>query len=379
MPKKILVAGLLLFLSVACHASGIEGTYRLVKDSDGVTPKKDAVVTITFKGAASGSVSMKAVQPGETVTDTGTFSVNDVLITILFKEMVWEVRQQRFSLEGCYLVLPFKALSGDTKPGSSTWIAERASCRNESLGVTPQSPTGNKTYAASPKKTESTKLSDKKRGADKKCDCNNIEDIRRVIGDEEYLRDRYQKKAAELQADLDIQQNIARRKNESFSRGIAEKSQNDGYLKFVREELPMEFRQVRGYENTITVTPDPKNMRRIDPDSLKKYAEQAACKEFVDAVKRHEQYHIDEAGKGKADTPIVLANEEVQAYEAGLGVLRKTLEELKKNCKWQCINPDSTMLYDDHRQCELKCPSGLGKPIVKGLFRCKNIDQTKPR
>ncbi len=63
-----------LFFSMPCVvlAASLNGTYTLVGDSDATTLKKGAVVTITFKGASSGTLSMKAVQPGETVVGTGT-------------------------------------------------------------------------------------------------------------------------------------------------------------------------------------------------------------------------------------------------------------------------------------------------------------------
>jgi hypothetical protein len=41
------------------YATSLDGTYTLVKDSDDTTPKKAVVVTVTSKGAYSGTVSMK--------------------------------------------------------------------------------------------------------------------------------------------------------------------------------------------------------------------------------------------------------------------------------------------------------------------------------
>jgi hypothetical protein len=114
-----------------CQAAGnasIEGTYMLVKDSDGTAPKNAAVVTISFKGSNTGTVSMAAIQPGETVTDEGTFTVNGSNITIKFKEMEWEATGQPFKLDGCNLTLPFKALGGSKGTGTSTWMKKSPSC-----------------------------------------------------------------------------------------------------------------------------------------------------------------------------------------------------------------------------------------------------------
>lgn len=116
MKINLVALTILMLLGVTCQAANPDGTYRLLKDSDGTVPKTNAVVTITFKESSS-DVSMKAVQPGETVTDTGKFSVNGTSITISFKEMAWEANRKPFSLDGCTLVLPFKALDGSEGQG----------------------------------------------------------------------------------------------------------------------------------------------------------------------------------------------------------------------------------------------------------------------
>jgi hypothetical protein len=109
----------------APQQKGLTGTFTLVKDSDGTTPKAKATVTLTFH---SGVVSVSAVQPGETVEDTGTYVVAGNLITITFKEMEWEANKQPFTFNGCTLTLPFKALSATPGPGTSTWISQEPGC-----------------------------------------------------------------------------------------------------------------------------------------------------------------------------------------------------------------------------------------------------------
>ena len=61
----------------------ISGTYVVVQDSDGTKPKPGATVTLTLdKG---GTLSVKAVSADDELTDTGTYSIHDGLMSILFK------------------------------------------------------------------------------------------------------------------------------------------------------------------------------------------------------------------------------------------------------------------------------------------------------
>lgn len=123
------IAGRTVFLSVVLAVFGVQapaqaivGTYSLVKDSDGQGLKQQATIELTFK--PGGLISMKGVQPGETVTDTGTYSVRSNLITIHFKEMVWEANHQPFTLDECTLTLPFMALKDTSGGGTSIWQKE---------------------------------------------------------------------------------------------------------------------------------------------------------------------------------------------------------------------------------------------------------------
>lgn len=107
---------LLLFSSPPGWSANIEGTYRLLKDSNGKTLKAGAVVEITF---SSGSFTMKAVQPGATVDDKGSYRLAGNTITISFEEMAQGRQQGPYTLKDGVLTLPFMMLS-DGK-GSSTW------------------------------------------------------------------------------------------------------------------------------------------------------------------------------------------------------------------------------------------------------------------
>jgi hypothetical protein len=119
------------------RAQGLEGTFVLVGDSDGSKPKSNAVVTLTFHGGARGSLSMAAKQPGETVTDTGTFSTGPGRVTLKFKEMEWKASNQPYQVDGCTLTLPFKALNLKPGPGTSTWLRRDPPCTNGG-GATPR-------------------------------------------------------------------------------------------------------------------------------------------------------------------------------------------------------------------------------------------------
>lgn len=119
-------------------AQSIEGVYVHVRDSDGTKPKPRATVTLTFKGGATGSLEVLATQPGETVTDTGSYGVRNNLITIHFKEMEWEANRQPFQFDGCTLTLPFKALGGSAGAGTSVWLKKDPKCGGQTPNIQAQ-------------------------------------------------------------------------------------------------------------------------------------------------------------------------------------------------------------------------------------------------
>lgn len=103
-------------------AAGIpNGTWQLFKDSDGMTPNAGAVVELTLN---AGQLTFKAAQPGETVTDTGTYSVSGNEVTFRFKELETGTRSGAYSVSPDTLVLPFRILSPG--PGYSTWMTPTA-------------------------------------------------------------------------------------------------------------------------------------------------------------------------------------------------------------------------------------------------------------
>jgi hypothetical protein len=94
--------------------------YNFVRDSDGTGPSKGSIVTLTFT-PGNGSVAFNAVRPGETSTDSGTYSVSGALITLSLPNLDISVTNQPYILTGATLVLPFKLFSDG--PGTSTWTA----------------------------------------------------------------------------------------------------------------------------------------------------------------------------------------------------------------------------------------------------------------
>ncbi|MEY4760412.1 MAG: hypothetical protein RLZZ200_268 [Pseudomonadota bacterium] len=98
-----------------------DGTWRLFKDSDGKVPRSGSTIELTL---ANGKLSIKAVQPGETVTDTGSYTVNGSSITVEFRTMEQGKRTGPWSVSADTLVLPFPMLTGGQ--GSSTWMTQAA-------------------------------------------------------------------------------------------------------------------------------------------------------------------------------------------------------------------------------------------------------------
>jgi len=122
---SVLLSGALACSVLPCvaapAASDPTGTWRLLKDQDGLVPKSGAVVEISF---SAGRFSLKATQPDETVTDSGTWSVKGRQITLDFKELDKGRQAGPFSRSSDTLVLPFPMLS-DGK-GSSIWMTPAA-------------------------------------------------------------------------------------------------------------------------------------------------------------------------------------------------------------------------------------------------------------
>ena len=109
---------LLLLFCLSAWGESLQGTFRLLKDSDGTTPNAGASIEITFHGS---TFDLKAIQPGETFSDHGTYTVSGSLITMTFASLDKNVEKKFFSHAGGLLILPIKLFSDG--PGASTWQA----------------------------------------------------------------------------------------------------------------------------------------------------------------------------------------------------------------------------------------------------------------
>lgn len=109
------------WLGTASAADAPSGVWRLFKDSNGKVPKSGAVVELTLN---SGSFTFKAVQPGETVTDRGTYRISGRTITVEFTELDKGRQTGPFTVSSDTLVLPFPMLSEGK--GWSMWMRPAA-------------------------------------------------------------------------------------------------------------------------------------------------------------------------------------------------------------------------------------------------------------
>ncbi len=125
--RLMVMAVLGLVVGLFTWAGAIDGRYTLVKDSDGKTPGVGAGIELTLQG---GSVLLKAVRPGETFVDKGSYHTTGNRITISFTQLEKSATNQVFSYVGGQLVLPLKFLSDG--PGASIWRAVGSSGHGDS-------------------------------------------------------------------------------------------------------------------------------------------------------------------------------------------------------------------------------------------------------
>lgn len=100
-----------------CQNAEIYGTYLLIQDSDGTTPKEDATISLTL---AATSAQIHAVMPGVDMISEGSFSACQNLITISFVDFDFAADNEAFSLNDNVLILPFVVMS-DLEGGTSEW------------------------------------------------------------------------------------------------------------------------------------------------------------------------------------------------------------------------------------------------------------------
>jgi hypothetical protein len=136
MPKRAIILILLLLsgagLLLACgdtarpgapdDSASVAGVWVWVKDSDGQTPVKGAVITLLFN--AQGTLDLSAFKPGEEMEDHGRWSVSNQtqaggLISLELPEFGIKVEGKPYRLNGDVLTLPFTIIN--QVPGTSEW------------------------------------------------------------------------------------------------------------------------------------------------------------------------------------------------------------------------------------------------------------------
>jgi hypothetical protein len=126
----ILCLSLFGFLALAqpggCDQSRIDGTWALVREDDGSTPKAGASVTLKL---AHGKAWLEAKMPSQTATSDGNYSACGGIITIEFDDFDFGCSLQFYKLEGNTLTLPFVVL-GNGK--NSIWKRGDTNSSNQS-------------------------------------------------------------------------------------------------------------------------------------------------------------------------------------------------------------------------------------------------------
>ena len=152
MSKRNLILTILLAAGLSLHAAIPAGTYRLIKDSNGTTPKTGAVISLKF---SVGKLFLRAAMPGKTVTDSGTYRISGNRITVRFRQFPFKCTSAAYSIADGKLKLPFKVLSGGS--GHSLWQKESAlstfsgdGSGSGSSGKTPSGSSGSSGGSGSP-------------------------------------------------------------------------------------------------------------------------------------------------------------------------------------------------------------------------------------
>jgi hypothetical protein len=393
------------FLGLVTPAGAIEsldGTYLHVRDSDGTTPKDTATVSITFK-PNTGGVSMRAVQPGETVTDSGSYAVSGDTITIRFREMEWTATRQAFSFDGCTLVLPFKALSGSPGPGGSTWTKQSSQCeqkRARSSSLAPSAPgpqTSTQTgadagLAAAPKAPPANRSAQRQsvpktvpQSNKPTCEaCSYVPCIKAMMAQKQMLKDVYGRladKYAKFYTAVDA--NETRTPMETIDRAVWDRS-SGGRLGGLADLMKAIDVFLKDAEAATAAARAPKECG-IDPDVTlqmstheMKCETQAApeveaalpCAELWQSAVRHEDFHRQACEKRQTAgenhgpiflTPYGMAKGEIAAYEQEIQELTQLLQRAEKRCRFTCRCGGKK--YPTAEECRKNCRVGLGCPL----------------
>jgi hypothetical protein len=405
--KQLIFVCIILCTSLAfvTIAAALDGAYLLVRDSDGTVPKKDAVVILTFKGGNAGTLSLSAVQPGETVTDTGTFSLSGKRITIQFKEMELAATRQQYYTEGCYLILPFKALAGSEGPGTSLWTRNSDDCKGRGspakdspimaqlqtmatdLNNQQQADIADKKGAdTGPSSTTEIPLGGPATGKPSCIDCTYGRCIQELIAQKKAFIEMYKEIGKEY-ADLYLAADNKGRLSpavtvdkKGFMPALPQYNKNmeewqkkrDLMSEDVMAKNPIPSCHISGGEigtNSIEC--------RIDLEALDKFAAAVPCREISEIANQHEVYHLTQCQERKKNdklpTPYGLSMEEVKTHQLEIGMLTKLLEKIKKTPKgcWRCGK--TQVIYFDKAECNEKCPDVRLKGSL--VFKCFKLNE----
>jgi hypothetical protein len=117
-PVLVLAALMATASQAAAAPIPVVGSYTLVQDDDGTTPRADAQITLVL--LPDGSAILTATLPGTpTITDKGNWSLNGEKLSLVLPDSGKVLYQTKFSLEGRDLTLPFRLFSD--AEGKSLW------------------------------------------------------------------------------------------------------------------------------------------------------------------------------------------------------------------------------------------------------------------
>lgn len=388
----------------AAAANALRGTYLLVRDSDGTVPKQDAVVTITFKGGNAGTLAMSAVQPGESVTDTGTFSISGELITIQFKEMEWAATGQQYYTEGCYLILPFKALAGSAGPGTSLWSRKSADCKEQAAPAKDAPIMAQLQTMASNMSNQQPAMSNQQ-GAD--AGPSGMTDIplggsakeKPTCVDCAYgrcIEELIEQKMAFIEMYKNIGKEYANLYSTADPRGKpspAETVNKHGFM----PDLPQYNKNMKAWQEKVRLRSEDVLNRRpisschisssesgeigtdsiecqIDIKAMDRFAAAVPCREISEIANQHEVFHLNKCQERKEKdtlpTPYGLSMEEVRTHQLEIDMLTELLARIKKTPKgcWRCGKTQK--VYFDAVECNTNCPNvKLSGGVVYKCFK----------
>ncbi len=122
-----MIAAFILTSKTELKAQSIKGKYRFTADSDGKEANAKAIITLQF---LENTFKLKAEQPGNIVTDEGTYQLSGNKITITFKTMEQGKKSGNYTFQNGTLTLPFKMLNNAA--GSSNWLSTAIVSSNSS-------------------------------------------------------------------------------------------------------------------------------------------------------------------------------------------------------------------------------------------------------